>query len=72
MTKRIVCFCSLVDEAEIISYLKKGASSTTDIQQLTKAGTTCGRCLPVIDEVVLQYQKKQKPKDQQGKLEFEL
>ena len=71
MAKRIVCFCSFVDENEIISYLNKGAESTIQIQQLTKAGTTCGRCLPVIDELVARY-KKQKPKNQQGKLEFEL
>jgi nitrite reductase (NADH) large subunit len=69
MSKRIVCFCNLVDEAEIISCLKKGADSTKDIQLLTRAGTSCGRCLPVIDGIVLFY-KMEKKEVPQGKLNF--
>ncbi len=69
MSKRLVCFCNLVDENEIVSYLKKGANSTKDIQRLTRAGTSCGRCLPVIDEIVLSF-KKERPKVQQRKLDF--
>ena len=49
--------------------MKKGANSTSDIQWLTGAGTSCGRCLPVIDEIVETF-KKEKPKDQQTKLDF--
>lgn len=69
MANRLVCLCNFVDEKEINSLLKKGAKSTADIQLLTRAGTSCGRCLPVIDELVAAYKKK-KPKDQQGKLEL--
>jgi nitrite reductase (NADH) large subunit len=71
MKNRLVCICNLVDEKEIISFLEKGAQSTSDIQRLTRAGTSCGRCLPVIDEIVAVYQSK-KPKDQQKKLDFGL
>jgi nitrite reductase (NADH) large subunit len=40
---RIICLCSLVDKKEIESVLKKGATSTKEIQKLTRAGTSCGR-----------------------------
>jgi len=71
MTSRLVCLCNFVDEKEIRSLLKKGAESTSDIQRLSRAGTSCGRCLPEIDQLVEEYKKK-KPKDQQGKLELGL
>lgn len=69
MQKKLVCLCNLVDEKEIISYLEKGASSTSDIQRLTRAGTSCGRCLTEIDQLVEKHQKEQ-PKSQQRKLNF--
>ena len=69
MSNRLVCMCNLVDEKEIVSVLKKGATSASDIQRLTRAGTSCGKCLPVIDELVNEFQNK-KPKDQQQKLNF--
>ncbi len=69
MSNRLICFCNLVDEKEIKSLFQKGANSTKDIQFLTRAGTTCGRCLPLIDELVESFHKT-KPKDQQGKLGF--
>ncbi len=71
MKNRLVCLCNLVDEKEIVSFLERGAKSTYDIQRLTRAGTSCGRCLPVIDEIVANHQTK-KPKDQQQKLDFGL
>jgi nitrite reductase (NADH) large subunit len=70
MSNRLICICNFVDEKEINSLLKKGAASTKDIQFLTRAGTSCGRCLPLIDELVEAF-KNAKPKDQQqGKLDF--
>jgi len=64
MSNRLVCMCNLVDEKEIISMLKRGAASTSDIQRLTRAGTSCGKCLPVIDELVNEFQNR-RPKVQQ-------
>jgi bacterioferritin-associated ferredoxin len=52
MSKRLVCICNMVLEKEIIEALKKGARSTTEIQKMTRAGTSCGRCLPIIDALV--------------------
>ncbi len=69
MANRLVCLCNLIDEKEILSLLKKGADSTKEIQLHTRAGTSCGRCLPIIDELV-KRNKIQEPKDQQGKLNF--
>ena len=69
MAKRLVCLCNFVEEKEIIKYLEKGAISTNEIQLLTRAGTSCGRCLPEIDVIVEDFQKK-KPKDLQQKLDL--
>lgn len=71
MKKRLVCLCNFVDEKEIITALKKGAGSTREIQLLTRAGTSCGRCLPEIDKIVSDFRKK-KPKEQKGQLNFGL
>lgn len=71
MSKRLVCLCNLVDEDEILSFLKKGAESTKDIQNLSRAGSSCGRCLPQIDDLVSTY-KKENSKKQQRKIDFGL
>lgn len=71
MSNRLVCICNFIDEKEILKLLKQGAESTSDIQLLTRAGSSCGRCLPIIDEIVSSY-KNQKPKEQQKKLNFGL
>lgn len=69
MGSRLVCICNFIEEKEISTLLKKGANSTSDIQHLSRAGTSCGRCLPVIDELVESF-KNEKPKAQQRKLDF--
>ena len=71
MSNRLICICNFVDEREIKSLLKKGAGSTKEIQLLTRAGTSCGRCLPLIDELV-DVHLNLKPKEQQGKLNLGL
>ncbi len=55
MGRNLVCLCSVVLEEEILEALKKGAKTTADIQKYTTAGTTCGRCLPQIDQLVEDY-----------------
>ncbi|NQU87239.1 MAG: (2Fe-2S)-binding protein [Mariniphaga sp.] len=69
MKSKLVCLCSLVTEDEIKDVLKKGASSTTEIQEYTRAGTTCGRCLPEIDQLV-EYHNKKNKKGPQLKKDF--
>jgi len=67
MSNRLVCLCNMVSEQEIINELKKGAIDASDIQYATRAGTSCGKCLMTIDQIVGEYHATQ-PKDPQGKL----
>jgi bacterioferritin-associated ferredoxin len=69
MSRRMVCVCNLVTESEILQVLRKGARSTADIQMMTRAGTSCGRCLMEIDRIVEEFLA-QKPEDPQQRLEF--
>jgi len=64
MGNRLICLCNVVDEKEIMSCLMKGASKVEEVQSLTRAGTTCGRCLPEIDSILENFQedKQQKQK----------
>jgi len=55
MSDRLVCICNMVSEKEIIRELKKGAKETADIQEATKAGTSCGKCLILIDHIVEEF-----------------
>ena len=52
----MVCVCNMVFEKEILTALKKGAGSTEDIQYLTRAGTSCGKCVMTIDRIVDEYE----------------
>ncbi|MGQ7870750.1 (2Fe-2S)-binding protein [Sunxiuqinia sp. sy24] len=56
MGDRLVCICNMVSEKEITAALKKGATSIEDIQYATRAGTSCGKCLMTIDQVVQEYE----------------
>lgn len=69
MSKHLVCVCNLVTENEILQVLRKGAQSTADIQRLTRAGTSCGRCLMEIDRIVELFLE-QKPEDAQQRINF--
>ncbi len=68
-SQMLVCHCNGVTEKEIIKAIKKkGAVKLEHIQKLTGAGTGCGRCIPVIDDLIEQHKFKQD--DQQLKLEL--
>lgn len=69
MSKRLVCLCNVVTENEIRNALNKGARSTTEIQKITAAGTSCGRCLVLIDTLVEEFVANL-PEDPQQKLNF--
>lgn len=55
MGNRLVCICNMVSEKEILNALKKGAEDTAGIQMATRAGTSCGKCLIQIDQLVEEY-----------------
>jgi bacterioferritin-associated ferredoxin len=69
MSNHLVCLCNAVTEKEILTALRKGATSTADIQKKTHAGTSCGRCLVIIDRIVDEFLAQQ-PADPQQKLDF--
>lgn len=56
MGNRLVCICNMVTEKEIVAALKKGASTAEDIQYATRAGTSCGKCLMTIDQIIAEYE----------------
>lgn len=55
MSNRLVCICNMVSEKEILNALKKGAGDTAGVQMATRAGTSCGKCLIQIDQLVEEY-----------------
>jgi nitrite reductase (NADH) large subunit len=59
----------MVTEKEIHAALVKGAKLTTEIQKMTRAGTSCGRCLPWIDSIVEEYLAAL-PVDPQQRIDF--
>ncbi|MBV5315966.1 MAG: (2Fe-2S)-binding protein [Prolixibacteraceae bacterium] len=69
MSKRLVCICNMVTEKEIHTALVKGARSTSDIQKITRAGTSCGRCLPWIDLIVEEFLENL-PDESQQRIDF--
>jgi len=59
----------MVTEKEIHTALVKGARSTSDIQKITRAGTSCGRCLPWIDLIVEEFLENL-PDESQQRIDF--
>jgi NAD(P)H-nitrite reductase large subunit len=67
-----ICECKAVRKAEIISAIKqKKAETLLDIQNLTKATTSCGRCKPLVYQILEEEIKKNNRKDRQLKINFE-
>lgn len=48
----LVCYCLKVDYATIRKAMKDGARTVDDIQEMTKAGTGCGRCLSQVEAIL--------------------
>jgi bacterioferritin-associated ferredoxin len=69
MKNRLVCICNVVSVKEILTTFKKGAISTSEIQKITRAGTTCGKCLVEIDGLVEDFLSKL-PEDPQQRINF--
>ncbi len=53
-SKEIICSCNSVTRGEIVKAIrKKGATKLAHIQHVCGAGIRCGRCVPLIDEILL-------------------
>ena len=47
-----ICFCAGVTVAMIKEAIDNGAKTVDDVKLVTRAGTTCGICNPILEEVV--------------------
>lgn len=51
--EHIVCHCTNVTAGELRGLINEaGVSSLAEIQRCTRAGGSCGKCLPLLTEVV--------------------
>lgn len=41
---KVICKCKKVTKGEILEAIKKGASSYSEIKDITGAGAKCGKC----------------------------
>jgi bacterioferritin-associated ferredoxin len=48
----IVCICHAVSEEQIKECIKKGASSVDEVGEMCYAGTDCGSCIEMIQELL--------------------
>lgn len=59
--------CNFVTEKEILSAISDGAVTLQDITQMTGAGESCGRCRPVIENMLKESTVNAEP-NPQGRL----
>lgn len=66
-----ICSCHLVKRTEIRKAIQKnGAKTVSDIQVLTRAGTGCGRCKPVILDILKENEINQILAERQTRIVF--
>ena len=60
-----ICYCNNLMKSEIVRAIKEnGLKSVEEVSEITKAGTVCGGCIPVIEEILNEINKKD---DKNGK-----
>ena len=47
-----VCGCKQVMLADVVAAVEQGANSVEQVGEITGAGTVCGRCKPLIKNVI--------------------
>ena len=52
MEQEYVCQCMEVTKEDIIEAIKKGSNTLDLIQDSTQAGTRCGGCIDLIEEII--------------------
>lgn len=55
----MICICKRVRKSIIINSITEGNMTTTEIKHNTEAGTKCGKCIPIIDDLIEEYKKRQ-------------
>ncbi|WP_297405099.1 bacterioferritin-associated ferredoxin [uncultured Cetobacterium sp.] len=48
----ILCYCKNISLEDIFRVIDNGASTTIEILDATGAGTSCGRCIDRIEDVI--------------------
>ena len=48
----VVCHCKAVSECEVRRLVRAGARHRTEVTRACGAGSVCGGCHPVIEEIV--------------------
>jgi len=48
----IVCHCKAITDRDIRKTILEGASTCSDVERLCQAGTECGSCRPLIEQIV--------------------
>lgn len=52
---KVICKCKNVTKGEILEAMGKGASSYSEIKDITKAGTKCGKCKKKIKKFISKH-----------------
>ncbi len=53
----IVCNCNAVTKGEIVKCIQEGCTTLEEIQQRTKASTSCGSCQELVEQILRQFVK---------------
>lgn len=54
-----ICSCENVSKGKIVACVNNGATTIPQIKKACKAGTGCGGCVPIIDDLVAEIYKSQ-------------
>ncbi|SDB83398.1 (2Fe-2S)-binding protein [Williamwhitmania taraxaci] len=66
-----ICSCYEVSKSELVKAIRKQMlESIVDVQVVTKASTGCGRCKPVVLEILKREVDKRSDKNTQLRLPF--
>ncbi|HOK38436.1 MAG: (2Fe-2S)-binding protein [Bacteroidales bacterium] len=56
--EKIICMCNEISEKEIIKAIKeKNCNTVEKVGDETGAGTICGGCIPLIEELIEKFKK---------------
>lgn len=61
-----VCLCHPTTEAEIRHALSRGATSVADLVEQLGAGTVCGQCRLIMEEIVAEAAETRAPRPDKG------
>ena len=54
-----ICHCNVVMKSEIVKAIKeKHLQTVEEVQEATEAGTICGGCIPDIEEILKEINRK--------------